>query len=465
MGNQSSISTDKYEMRKIKKPEKLEKIKVKKASIPEKNYEKQHIRNEYKEHRNNNSHHIPREQPHIIQNNNNNIYDKNVNRQYSNNAIIERNTLNELYNQTKKNIIFDYPTNSNNELIEPKKSFDNIKFTPYNFNDEINKFKKNIEDERTTFENEEKTRRNNFEKTEKDRQTFLNKQVKYFESNYNPWEILGLEYNDLSINNIKKAYKKGALKYHPDKAGDKYQDKFQLITQAYLYLLSKAENDNEINNKVNRKVEKMDYEDNINQNVENIYISKDNFDVNQFNTIFEKYKVPSAFDKGYSDLMKQDIAKQSDEIFGKNFNKDIFNAHFDNVKKNKKNSDQLIVFQEPNALDISLSNLNQFQLGMEDEIEDFGSVNAGGLCYTDYKKAHVDEPLLIDVSKVKYKTYNSIEQLENERSKISHDYIDNIAEKRRQEELDQKRMSKQREYDNYMESHYNRLNQRLIVHK
>ena len=396
-----------------------------------------------------------------------NGYSKKKNKQYSNEALISRNNLNDIYNKKNKGMIFDYPSNSNNELTEPKKNFDNIKFTPFNFNDEVNDFKKGIDEERNQFELEEKNRRNKFNKIEKEKKEFLDNQIKYFESNYNPWEILGLEYRDLDINNIKKAYKKNALKYHPDKAGDKYIDKFQLITQSYLYLLSKAEEKDNLKTKISKKVEKMDYEDNINQKVENIYVDKDKFDLNQFNKIFEKYKVPNVFDKGYSDLMKQDIKKDNDVIFGQNFNKDVFNTHFDNIKKKKVENNELINYQEPFALDTSLSNLNQSHLGMDD-IEDFGAVNSNGLSYTDYKKAHVDETLLIDISKVKYKTYNSVEQLENERSKMSVNSWtdrDHQAEKRRQEEIDRKRMDKQKEYDDFIETHYNRLNQRLLVHK
>ena len=106
-----------------------------------------------------------------------------------------------------------------------------------------------------------------------------------------------------------------------------------------------------------------------------------------------------------------------------------------------------------------------------DEIEDFGSVNAsGGLCYTDYKKAHVDENLLIDVNKVKYKSYKNVDHLESERSNLS--YSVSTEDKRRMELLERKkeddersRRDRQKQYDDRIQNQYQKINQRLIVHK
>ena len=390
-------------------------------------------------------------------------------KQSSNNVLMERNMLSDIYIKNNE-YVTPYPSNSNNSNNElyPKTKFDNIKFTPFNFNEEVNKYKKTIDTERDEFENNEKIRRNLFEKNEKIKKEFLNKEIRKFETEYNPWKILNLNDNDYNVNNIKKAYKKMALKYHPDKAGSKYEDKFQLITQSYIYLLGKAEDTNIINNKISKQVENTDYEDNINENVENIYIDKDKFDINQFNKIFDNYKIPNSFDKGYSDLMKEDIKNKDEQVFGKKFNNDIFNAHFDNIK-NKKIGSDIIQYKEPEALDTSNNNANQTFLGMDD-IEDFGSMNNNNLSYTDYKKAHVDETLLIDINKVKYKTYNSIDQLESDRSNIS--YTPSHEDKIRYEYLERKkleddnlRLQHQKTYDDNIRKQYNKINQRLIIHK
>jgi len=385
----------------------------------------------------------------------------------STNKIIERNIMPDIYINKNQNRIIDYPISSNNQIDIPK-NLDKIEFTPYNFNNEVSSYKNKLNSEREDFENSEKERRKMFENLEKNKKDYLQEQIKLFENKYNPWEILGLKMNDYNIANIKKAYKKNALKYHPDKAGSKYQDLFQLITQSYIYLLEKATDYNLVEEKINKSVDNIDYEDNINQKVENIYVNKDNFNINQFNKIFDEYKIPNSFDKGYANLMKEDLQQEDNEIFGTKFNNDIFNSHFDTLKTKKKNN-ELVNYKDPDALDTSLTNLNQTFFGIDD-IEDFGSVNTNGLCYTDYKKAHVDENLLIDANNVKYKTYNSIDQLESDRSKLSHSL--SIEDKKRYEYLDRKKLEedsykleKQKKYDQMIENQYSRMNQRLIIHK
>lgn len=60
--------------------------------------------------------------------------------------------------------------------------------------------------------------------------------------NRNPYEILGLEYG-APDEDVKKAFKKLALQYHPDRANDKnrveHEEKFKQISQAYDQIINK----------------------------------------------------------------------------------------------------------------------------------------------------------------------------------------------------------------------------------
>ena len=49
------------------------------------------------------------------------------------------------------------------------------------------------------------------------------------------YDILGVK-RDSSADEIKKAYRKLALKYHPDKAGKEHEDKFKEVNEAYQVL-------------------------------------------------------------------------------------------------------------------------------------------------------------------------------------------------------------------------------------
>lgn len=387
------------------------------------------------------------------------------NQNANNNLIANRNLLNA--NNNVPPPIMPYPEST--QLVQKYNL--NAELNPYNFTEEVDKFKVELENEKTKFNEEEMKRRAEFDRNMEKKNEYLNSQIKNFETKYNPYKILGLDNDDNNLANIKKAYKKMALKYHPDKVGDKYNNEFQLVTQSYVYLINKCEQINEVKNKTSKKVEFVEYTDDVNDSVENIYVSKDKFDLNTFNKIFEKYKLPDAFDDGYGDLYKEDLNEKSsssadNEVFGKKFNKEIFNSQFDNIKSKKASTD-IIEYNEPEAL-YSSSGSGFTELGLN-KVNDFGAKN-NNLTYTDYRKAHVDETLLIDASKVKFKTYNSVEQLENDRSKIS--YKPSQEEILRNSNLD--RMKKQKEderlrylqdRDDIINNHYKKLNNKLIVHK
>ena len=385
------------------------------------------------------------------------------NQNANNNLIANRNLLNAPYSTNNPPPIMPYPEST--QLVQKYNL--NAELNPYNFTEEVDKFKNELDNEKTKFNEDEMKRRADFDRNMEKKNEYLSNQIKNFEEKYNPYKILGLNNDDNNLVNIKKAYKKMALKYHPDKVGDKYNNEFQLVTQSYVYLLNKSEKMNELKNKTSKKVEFVEYADDINESVENIYVSKDKFDLNTFNKIFEKYKLPDAYDDGYGELYKEKLDEKSpaeNEIFGKKFNKEVFNSQFDDIKSKKASTD-IIQYNEPEAL-YSSSGSGFTELGLN-KVNDF---SANNLSYTDYRKAHVDETLLIDTSKVNFKTYNSVEQLENDRSKIS--YKPNQEEILRNSNLD--RIKKQKEderlkylqdRDDVINNHYKKINNKLIVHK
>ena len=349
-------------------------------------------------------------------------------------------------------------------------NFDIMSFS--NIKDKLEEFNTVAEQERKIFDADEKRRRNEFEEKQRERYEYLQRNIQKFEEENDPYEILGIEKRGCTIDIVKKAYKKKALKYHPDKVGDKYVDKFQLITQSYIYLLDVFEKKNELDTKTTRKVEKQTYKNDIHEEgVENIHLSKDRFNINTFNEIFEKYKVPDAYEDGYGDILKEDAddtkllrnLNSENVVFGKKFNKEIFNATF-NEEKNKmqKNrvSTDVIEYYEPEALDSSNS-FGYSDLGVS-KINDFS-----GRGYTDLKKAHKDETLLINPDSVKYKSYRNIEELKSERSSmnatLSPDEIRRrqMAEQRRAA-AEEERINNLKERDNMLFNQYNSMNKKFI---
>ena len=76
-----------------------------------------------------------------------------------------------------------------------------------------------------------------FYQKQKSKQSQFDKELEEFEMKYNPFRILHLDYN-ATEDDVKKAYRRFSLKYHPDKPGGNAK-KFMMITQAYVYLLQK----------------------------------------------------------------------------------------------------------------------------------------------------------------------------------------------------------------------------------
>ncbi len=172
----------------------------------------------------------------------------------------------------------------------------------------------------------------------------------------------------------------------------------------------------------------------------------------------------NAFDDGYGDIMSND--KRTDEkidvksIFNnQSFNKDIFNQAFNNENADEYEHDELIVYDEPQALP---SSGGAFQELGQTKINDF----TGGRG-VDYKRAYTKENKFINPDKVKYREYKNINELKAERSNISHKMSDEDKRKyeqrkMREEEKERKRREAQQEIDNKYLEQFDKLNQLFI---
>ena len=332
----------------------------------------------------------------------------------STNNDIEVNKKNELViKKIKKSIKKKNVKYPNDNRIQNNNSLNGLDID--NINLKIKDFEIDINKEENDFNENEKNRRLEFEKKQNEKKKFFESKIIDFENKYDPYKIFNLN-KDCSLNDIKNKYKKLALKYHPDKSNNT-EKHFQVITQCYLYLINKYKEDNKNNIKINEPVIKKEYEDNINKDFYNIHLDKDNFNIDKFNEIFDKYKLPTAFDNGYTEKDFEEFElNNKEEVFSTGFNIDIFNNTFN---KNKNNiSKEIIEYQEPMALGI---NLNQSILGCSDTMNDFGdNNNMNALSYTDYKRAYTTESKLINPEKIKIKNYKNINELYNERENLNY---------------------------------------------
>lgn len=328
----------------------------------------------------------------------------------------------------------------------------------------------NVEAKLDQFEDEQRRLQEAIDRIKARRAEMFQRELAAFEQKFNPFEVLGLSDVTDDVDLIKKAYRKQSLRHHPDKGGSEV--KFEAVTKAYVYIMKRLDklnykiaDDNQLRKAAQEHVESQE------QNAtENIYIDKDNFNVTQFNDIFDKYRLDLPEDDGYGqDMETSDRSRERQEIpvkrlFDGKFNRDVFNSVFADTKASDDEK-QIIVHDEPQPL-VS-SGLDYYELGTG-KIDDFGRNDrvASGK-YTDYKHAYGRDSKLIDVTSVNYKQYKNVEDLEKDRKNVSYDMSPETRRKleikRQKEELeDEERVLRLREFEAKAFKTHSDLNRLMI---
>jgi curved DNA-binding protein CbpA len=286
---------------------------------------------------------------------------------------------------------------------------------------------------------------------------------------YDPAQILGLDKNvKHDINDIKKAYRNLALRYHPDKGGS--EEIFKILTKAYIALTKKNEKDNYIEKSF------FDLKSQANNDTGETQLQEDEFDVKHFNSIFEEYKLENLeVDNGYGDWMKnenKDTTKPN-KIFNQKFNLDIFNKVFDELKtddETNKVNEQITVYKEPEILPVGAglqySDVDYNKIG--DYSREFNvNDNSKGLFFTDYKKAHTNTTLINPNSVNKREQYKDVEELTQLREKQNFTMTE---EERKQlelkskleEEKENQRLLRLKQRDETLANHSSKVNKLLL---
>ena len=346
----------------------------------------------------------------------------------------------------------------------------------------------NINDRMEEFKQTQKKTEEEFLKTiEKEKESFYEKQktteshfqdeLKEFELKYNPFRILHLEYN-ATEDDVKKAYRKFSLKYHPDKpTGD--AKKFMMITQAYVYLLQKIKEmtgnkshsemqkdaQNYFEDMDKKKAERKQHITRGEEDLDQMEIGEKNFNVDQFNKIFEKNKLPSTWDKGYGGDWGDDSDKEEEVVMNKKFSMDVFNSAFDEQKKKKiekKPQRQIMIIEEPQPQ--LLNNLGFEELGQGD-INDFTDIN-----FTDYKMAYTKNNVLEYDDKFNRGDYKNVDHLVRERTNMNFEASLEEKDKIRRRELLEKKKEEDRilnmmNFDRIADEYAKRTNQFFIKNK
>ena len=348
-----------------------------------------------------------------------------------------------------------------------------------NINDRMEEFKQTQKKTEDEFLNTIKKEKESFYEKHKKNESHFQDELKEFELKYNPFRILHLEYN-ATEDDVKKAYRKFSLKYHPDKpTGD--AKKFMMITQAYVYLLQKIKEmtGNKSHNEMQKEAQNY-FEDMEKQKAERkqhssssekandldrMEIGEKNFNVDQFNKIFENNKLPSMWDKGYGGDWGDDSDKEEEVVMNKKFSMDVFNSAFDEQKKKKiekKPERQIMIIEEPQPQ--LLNNLGFEELGQGD-INDFTDIN-----FTDYKMAYTKNNVLEYDDKFNRGDYKNVDHLVRERTNMNFETTLEEKDKIRRRELLEKKKEEDRilnmmNFDRIADEYAKRTNQFFIKNK
>lgn len=289
-------------------------------------------------------------------------------------------------------------------------------------------------------------------------------------SQISPYDVLGVA-NDFTWDDLVKAYRKTALKVHPDKGGSEML--FNVATTAFKTLAKEYKR---------RQVEKpheelkKDFKDFENSSEQKAFVpppilqEKGGGAFNsKFNKFFQENKLEDDEDsRGYSHLMDKSSKERGDihvPRIMKKFDEAKFNSTFEKVVK--PTSNEVIVYKEPEPLIIAKS-LNFTELGVKTKEFSTDPTKTNILQYTDYQKAHTTQRLIDPRAISKRKEYKNVTDYEAERQTITEKELDDkeiayqkeIALYKEQEE--EKRVRRVQARDAQANAHYEKINQLML---
>jgi hypothetical protein len=204
-------------------------------------------------------------------------------------------------------------------------------------------------------------------------------------------QVLSLEEEvALTEEELKKAYKKAAMKAHPDKGGS--EQHFEAVTRAYAYLteilkriqggrtqLKKVEAPTLL--KTERTTEAEAW-----KQAEPIRLNPNKLDMDAFNKMFEQTRIPDPDGDGYGDWLKNGDSSSEAPKFSGKFNRDVFNSMFEQEAARKGTTQSVKV---PEALLFNPS--YGVEIGRQGGNFTTAANDDGGLKYTDLKAAYTTE--------------------------------------------------------------------------
>lgn len=204
---------------------------------------------------------------------------------------------------------------------------------------------------------------------------------------------------------LKRAYKRAALRVHPDKGGT--EEEFESVTRAYAYLSEilkrmqgrrSASANMEPASVQSAQQQRSNDAEQWKMKGEPIRLNPKNLDMNAFNKMFEQTHLPDPDSDGYGDWLKSpdDHSGGSGPAFKGKFNRDVFNRMFEEEAKKSKGagtSTQLMVHPGDMALTLNPTNGTELVSGRPDS---FTAAANSKFQYTDLRGAYTTDSTVSD---------------------------------------------------------------------
>jgi curved DNA-binding protein CbpA len=219
------------------------------------------------------------------------------------------------------------------------------------------------------------------------------KALNYFQSCL---QVLGLEEEvALTDDALKKAYKRAAIKAHPDKGGS--EEEFEAVTRAHAYLgeiLLRIKGGRKAEGKVEAPEALKDTRQKDSKQWEMtqpVRLNPKKLDLNAFNQMFEQTRMPDPDEEGYGDWLKSADGSDTGPKFSGKFNRDVFNRAFEEEAAKRRGGGSELALRQPDAL--TLAPTAGVELG-RGRPETYTAAPNANLKFTDLKSAYTAENMI-----------------------------------------------------------------------
>ncbi len=216
-------------------------------------------------------------------------------------------------------------------------------------------------------------------------------------------EVLGIQEEvALTEESLKSAYKKVALKAHPDKGGS--EEYFEAVTRAYAYLSEILKHLRGGRKDINARVDapsslssSRDVEAEKWKHAEPVRLNAKNLDMNAFNKLFEETHIPDPDADGYGDWLKNPDGSSSSSgpKFKGQFNRDVFNRVFEDEARKGGGQQNTNIIIHPAQMALTLNPTSGTDL-VGERPSTYTAAPNSKFQYTDLRGAYTTENTISD---------------------------------------------------------------------